>query len=759
MDNKRKLETGMYFIDKDYKITALNNVIKEWYPEVNIGDLCYKAIAMLDTPCEICPLKKDHVLFFATERKEWIDATAALVDMPQFGECYCIQFRRQSHHGGTKAEEIELEKIDEYIEILTGTLTGKESVLASYCEKGSPIYYANEQMVSLLGYDSLDELVKATDGLVVNLMHPDDCEQVKIDMKGVDVRKNNFEFSSRMRRKDGSWIWVMSTGMSIKSSSGRLVSFCVNNDISNLLKLHNSLNIKNQEYLKEKSMYDKIAQSMPSGYHRCDINEGYKLTFISDSFLDIIGWTRDELANVFENKYINLVHLEDREMFKELEKQLNQSGSISAVYRIVQKDGSIRWIQDSTIRIKQDDEVFYQSTMADITEYVKKLNEEKLKAEASSRAKSTFLFNASHDIRTPMNAIQGFTKILKENLDNRDIVNESIRKIEKSSETLSQLLNDVLELSRIESGKDELDLQAYQLDNLGKELYEMFEGDMKEAGIIFNVDRKNLTHTNVYCDPLKLSRIGINMLSNALKFTPEGGCVTFGAEELKCDKNTVTYRFYTRDNGVGMSKEFQKKAFKQFEREHNTTASGKSGCGLGLAIIKKLVELMGGTCGIKSELGKGTEIFITVTFNLVQQNENLQKEIDIETVDLSGKRVLLVEDNECNREIARYILEELNLEIDEAENGYEAVNMLMNSDEDYYDLVFMDIQMPIMDGYTATQEIRCIKNSAVASIPILAMTANAFREDKEKCLKVGMNGHIAKPIDIKKMITEMMKFI
>lgn len=759
MECKRKLDTGMYFIDKDYRITALNNVIKEWYPEIKIGDLCYKSIALLDSPCEICPLKKDHVLFYATERKEWIDSNAALVDMPQIGECYCIQFRRQSHRGGTKTEEIQLEKIDEYIEALNGTLTGKESVLACYCEKGSPIYYANEQMVSLLGYDSLDELVKATDGLVVNLMHPDDRIQVKNDMKGVDVLKNNFEFSSRMRKKDGSWIWVMSTGMSIKSLSGRLVSFCVNNDISNLLKLYNSLHIKNREYLQEKLMYDKIAQSMPGGYHRCDINDGYKLTFISDSFLDIIGWTKEELENELENKYINLIIPKDREMFKELVQQLNKKGSISAVYRIQRKDGSIRWIQDSTIQIEQNGEVFYQGTMADITEYVETLNSETQRAEASNRAKSAFLFNASHDIRTPMNAIQGFTKILKENLDNRDIVNESIRKIEKSSKTLSQLLNDVLELSRIESGKDELDLQVCRLNELGRELFEMFEADMKENGIIFNVDGKNMIHTSVYCDPLKLSRIGINMMSNALKFTPRDGYVTFGAEELESDENTVTYRFYTKDTGIGMSKEFQKKAFEQFEREHNTTESGKSGCGLGLAIIQKLVSLMGGQCAINSELGKGTEISVTITFELAEKNEADENQIDIDSIDLSGKRVLLVEDNECNREIARYILEEFNLEIDEAENGYEAVNMLMNSDENHYNLVFMDIQMPIMDGYTATQEIRCMKNSAIASIPILAMTANTFHEDKEKCFEVGMNGHIAKPIDIKKLAGEIMKYI
>ncbi len=758
MESGNILETGMYFVDKNYRITALNSVIKEWYPDVNIGALCYKSIALLDSPCEICPLKRDHVLFYATERKEWINSNAALVDMPQIGECYCIQFTRQSHHGGTKTEEIQLEKIDDYIRQLTGTLTGKESVLASYCETGSPIYYANEQMVSLLGYSSLNELISATNGLVVNLMHPDDRIQVKNDMKGVDVLKNNFEFSSRMRKKDGSWIWVMSTRMSIKSRSGRLVSFCVNNDISNFLKLYNSINLKNQEYLQEKLMYDKIAQSMPSGYHRGSVDNDYRLTFLSDSFLDIIGWTAEELENELENKYINIVYPADRDKFRSLEKELIREGHISAVYRIHRKDGNIRWIQDNTIRIEQNGESFYQCTMADITEYVEQLNEEKQRAEACSRAKSTFLFNASHDIRTPMNAIQGFTKILKENLDNRDIVNESIRKIEKSSETLSQLLNDVLELSRIESGKDELDLQIYHLNQLGKELYEIFSVDMKDCGIDFKVEGK-MEHTNVFCDTLKLSRIGINMLSNAKKFTPKGGSVIFGAEEIGFDGSNVTYRFYAKDTGIGMSKEFQKKAFEQFERERTATDSGVSGCGLGLAIIKKLVTLMGGTCDINSELGKGTEISVTITFKIADNNNDSVNKIDYDSVNMDGKRVLLVEDNECNREIARYILEELNLEVDEAENGYEAVNKLMNSDDDYYDLVFMDIQMPIMDGYTATQEIRCMENPVISSIPILAMTANAFHEDKEKCLEVGMNGHIAKPIDTKKMIAEMLKYI
>ncbi len=533
-----------------------------------------------------------------------------------------------------------------------------------------------------------------------------------------------------------------------------------------LLGLIYVTNAREQEILRKQvaeasdktSFLETMAQNLPNGYHRCSIDNGFILSFVSNSFLEITGYTRKQLKEETNDCYINIVAPEDREYFMSLEPQLVKEGKISCVYRIIRRDGSLRWVQDSTQYVEKDGHEFYQCSLADIHDFVDDLNKAKKEAEESSLAKSTFLFNASHDIRTPMNAISGFAHIIEQNADNPKIVKETIEKITQSSKTLMTLLNDVLELSRIERGKDELNLEAVHLIEHGKNLYEMFVSEIERKGIKF-LTQVNLVHESVLCDPVKLSRIGMNLLSNAKKFTPEGGTIIFGSEELESDENSASYRFYVKDNGIGMSEEFQHRAFGQFERERSSTESGVTGSGLGLSITKRIIDLMGGECIIKSELGKGTEISVYLTFKLVDEQEVRSKIVEAEKPNMEGKRILLVEDNEFNREIAKYILEDMKFIVDEARNGSECVEMLLKSDDMQYDVVLMDIQMPVMDGYTATSEIRNIENKKISSVPIIAMTANAFEEDKKKCLEVGMNGHIGKPIEPEKLIEEISKII
>ncbi len=385
--------------------------------------------------------------------------------------------------------------------------------------------------------------------------------------------------------------------------------------------------------------------------------------------------------------------------------------------------------------------------------------EARKKAEASNMAKSTFLYNASHDIRTPMNAIKGFAHIIEENTEDGEVVKDSIDKIQKSSDILMNLLNNVIELSKIESGKDELNLQAVNFNLLLDKLYVMFAQEMRESGIEFVMD-SNINDAIVLADELKCTRVLMNMISNARKFTPKGGKVKFGIKQLEdLNEDMNTYRLFVQDTGIGMSKEFQEKAFEQFEMERTTTVSGVSGNGLGLAIIKRLVTIMGGCCKLDSKVNKGTLIYADIKFKVTDGEIQTEDHVNIQTdIDLTGKKVLLVEDNEFNREIAEYILSDMGIVVDQAENGEIAVDMVKAS-AGSYDFILMDIQMPVMDGYDATKSIRAMEDEKLSTVPIIAMTANAFKEDREKCLEIGMNEHISKPIEVDKLLVVLHKIL
>ncbi len=510
------------------------------------------------------------------------------------------------------------------------------------------------------------------------------------------------------------------------------------------------------ESKERKEFLESMAKNLPGGYHRCTTDHSFRVTFASNSFIQVTGYDIDQLNEEFGGSYMGLVHEDDKEMFMALAPQLEREGSIKCFYRIRRKDGKIRWVKDATQYIAKDSEEYYQCALMDITEYIEEISEAKAKAEASSQAKSTFLFNISHDIRTPMNAIKGFAKIIEDNKTNPKIVGETVVKIKQASNTLMTLINDVLDLSRIEKGKEEVNLQPMKMDEHCDGIVEMFTSEMEDAGIEFTVERK-FTHGHVKCDSMKLARIEMNMLSNAKKFTTKGGKVLFGIEELSCEGENATYRFYVKDTGVGMSEEFLSRAFEQFEREHTSTESRVAGSGLGLAIIQKFVDIMGGTVELKSQLGKGTEVIVTLTFAIVSEEESNSQAQTFEMPSMKGKRVLLVEDNEFNREIARYILESVGFEVEEATNGAICLEMLAQKDAEHYDLILMDIQMPVMDGYVATEKIRTLENKKLAEIPIVAMTANAFDEDRKRCLEIGMNGHVGKPIELEALIKELSK--
>ncbi len=381
------------------------------------------------------------------------------------------------------------------------------------------------------------------------------------------------------------------------------------------------------------------------------------------------------------------------------------------------------------------------------------LNEALSAANAASQAKSLFLFNMSHDIRTPMNAIIGFADIAQKHLQEPEVVENAVTKIRTSSEILLNLINDVLDLARIESGKTTLDLTPTDLAADMENVRMLFEEDMEKAGIAFTMEQ-DLSDTHVLCDSLRINQILINLLGNARKFTHSGGKVICRVKQLEEAKDgTAPYEITVEDNGIGMSEEFQKRVFDRFERERTSTVSGIQGSGLGLAIVKRVVDMMGGTIEVASTLGKGTTFTINFRLQVLDQEKVEKPQTDTrEEILFEGRRILLVEDNELNREIAREILKEEGFEVEEAEDGTVAVEKVSHSEPGYYDLVLMDIQMPVMDGYTATREIRNLKDPRLSQIPIIAMTANAFDEDRKQALKMGMNGHLSKPIDVDSLL-------
>ena len=375
-------------------------------------------------------------------------------------------------------------------------------------------------------------------------------------------------------------------------------------------------------------------------------------------------------------------------------------------------------------------------------------------------AKREFLFNMSHDIRTPMNAIIGFTALAQTHIDDRGQVEDYLKKISVSSQHLLSLINDVLDMSRIESGKVTLEAKPVHLPELVHELRDIVQAVVSEKDLSLALDTVGVENEDVIADPLRLEQILINVLANAVKFTPDGGQISLWiVQKDTAPAGYADFEFHIKDNGIGMSEEFQKHIFEQFARERTSTVSKIQGTGLGMAITKSLVDMMGGGITVKSEQGKGSEFTISLRFPIGEAKAE-QTPPAAKASAFTGKKLLVVEDNELNLEIASTLLKEAGFAVDTAENGKVAVEKVEAASADRYDLILMDIQMPEMDGYEATRRIRALPDTKKAALPIVAMTANAFEDDRKNALRAGMNGHIAKPLDIQKLfqvLSELLK--
>ncbi|MGN0427435.1 MAG: ATP-binding protein [Agathobacter sp.] len=390
----------------------------------------------------------------------------------------------------------------------------------------------------------------------------------------------------------------------------------------------------------------------------------------------------------------------------------------------------------------------------------KELAEARRMAESSSKAKTTFLFNMSHDIRTPMNAIIGYTNLLENHFDDKEKLQNYTGKIKTASNFLLSLINNVLEMARIESGKMQLDETLWNVEQFNDTLISVFEEQFKEKNISFTREIQ-ITHPDVFCDALKLKQIYLNILSNAIKYTPEGGSVSMTLHELPSEKEGYAmYQCRITDTGIGMSEEFLAQIFDEFTREASATESRIVGSGLGMSIVKKLVEFMGGSIEVKSHLGEGTTFTVTIPHRIADRSslESMKNNVlDYSEEIFKQKRILLAEDNDMNAEIAMELLGSVGFTVERAEDGIICVHMVQEAPEDYYDIILMDIQMPNMNGYDATKKIRRLDGKK-SKLPIIAMTANAFEEDKKNALDAGMDAHIGKPIEIPKLMETLSSF-
>ena len=387
-------------------------------------------------------------------------------------------------------------------------------------------------------------------------------------------------------------------------------------------------------------------------------------------------------------------------------------------------------------------------------QYEAELKKSAEQAKNASEAKTRFLFNMSHDIRTPMNAIVGFSGLLEKNLQNEKKAKEYLGKIQSSSNLLLMIINQILEMARIESGTAVLQLKAEDMDALFHRVNTVFEEDIRKKNLQYYADL-DIRHHYVVCDQTKLQEIMLNIISNAIKYTPEGHSIYVEVHEAVSENpSKIRYIFSCEDTGIGMSEEYLPHIYEEFSREHSTTENKVPGTGLGLPIIKSMIELMGGSIQVESRQGIGTKFTIDLSFDIALKEEVYGSEDTIESSaihTIKGKRILLVEDNELNAEIAKTVLEDVGALITRAENGQQALELFKEKPAGTFDVILMDLMMPVMDGYTATRKIRELERSDAKTVPIIAMTANAFQEDAEKCIAVGMNAHLAKPLDIEKM--------
>ena len=547
------------------------------------------------------------------------------------------------------------------------------------------------------------------------------------------------------------------------------VMVCIAAFFINLIveKGRKSLQKKDAEILYRDELFQKLSMNVDDVFLMLDAKT-YRADYVSPNAEKLLGIGAGEICK--DIRVLGKLHPENPEdpEKNDLEEiQVHEQKEWDAEY-IHQQTGERRWFHCVAMCSEVSGRKKYILVLSDRTSDWKMnqaLSEAVRAAETANRAKSTFLSNMSHDIRTPMNAIIGFTTLAVSSIDNKNKVKDYLTKILSSSNHLLSLINDILDMSRIESGKLHLEETEVSLSEVLHDLKTIISGQIYAKQLELYMDAMDVADEDVYCDKTRLNQVLLNLLSNAVKFTPAGGTVSVRLKQFPGPtKGSALYEFRIKDNGIGMSQEFVQKIFSPFERERTSTVSRTQGTGLGMAITKNIVDMMGGTVEVQTEQGKGTEFTVRLPLRIQSAHRRVEKIPEPESpalpaakADFRDRRILLVEDNELNSEIAAEILSQYGFQVDTAKNGAEAVEKVQHSKPGEYDLVLMDVQMPVMNGYEATKRIRGLSDPALAKITILAMTANAFEEDKRKALECGMDGFLSKPIVVEELIGTLQK--
>ena len=641
------------------------------------------------------------------------------------------------------------------------------------------LLYANKAVFKIFGCETLEEFKELTGYTFKGMLCPDDYEKVSgsiVDQ--IEKSQGNLDYVEyRIVRKDGKIRWLDDYGHYVNSDVYGGLFYVFISDITE----------KRVQMEADKAVYTAVIDALSRAYNavwlindiatgsfslfRADTSEGSIHTRPTKEALEQLTY-EDAKANYINN----FVAPSDRERLrKELTlENIIANTSSKKVFGVVFK------------RVVGDKECYYRIEFAqvqlpngktgivagfkDVDEDVRKEQEIQQvlrdaidSANASSKAKSDFLSSMSHDIRTPMNGIIGMTAIATAHLDDRERVEDCLKKISEASSHLLSLINEVLDMNKIESGKVELNEENFNLSELVDTLLAMTKAQLESHHHTLKLDVADVVHENVIGDSHRIQQVFVNLMSNAIKYTPDGGTISLTVAERPTNAHGVAcYEFVFEDNGIGMTEDFQKHLFEPFTRANDKKTAAIQGTGLGMTITQSLVRMMGGDIQVKSRPGEGSRFAVTIYLKFLDvQNAEARKEDplkNLEDLKFEGKRILLVEDHPVNAEIAKNVLQMTGLEVEWVMDGEAAVERMAGSNEGEFDLVFMDIQMPNMDGYQATAAIRAMTTYA-RRIPIVAMTANAFADDIRKAKEVGMNDHISKPIDFKELAKILQKWI
>ncbi len=657
------------------------------------------------------------------------------------------------------------------------------------------IIYANKALIKIYKCDSLAEFRKLTGNSFKGMVHPDDLEAVEKSINEQIANSiDDLDYVEyRITDKNGVVRWVEDYGHFVRTETAGNLYYVFIGDATEKItrRMSETAALLNEKLEKERKLkniikeYDKERKLITQEHlQRLEVIEGLSVNYDSILYADlnenkILPYrlsTRLERQfekklqvrdfNWFVSDYVSVwVHPEDRALVSEMtssrsiREKLAENPTYYLNYRCIQ-NGEVQYIQLRLVNVGSSENISqivmgYRNIDEEILQQIKQkqfLEDALNNAKLAFKAKNAFLSNMSHDMRTPLNAIFGYTSLAQKNANDSHIVKEYLNKIDIASNQILDLINKVLEITYSESQDFHLNEKECNVAEVLRETIDSISAQANQKNISISVSRQ-IEHADVYADKDKLLQLLSHIANNAVKYTKKHGEVRFFvSEQQKPNSEFATYKFTVEDNGIGIGKKSLKRIFEPFEREYNTTLCGVYGSGLGLTIAKHIAEMMGGTIKAQSTVGKGSVFTVTVSFRL-QQKTKAAKECENSTDELRGKTILLVEDNEINLEIETDILQDMGFCVDTAENGQIAVDKVAASRVGDYDLILMDIQMPVMDGLQATANIRKLQNPSLARIPIIALSANAFESDKRTSMEIGMDAHLTKPLNVEEFIT------